>query len=322
VTVTTIDTGSSAYVVGVDLGGTKVRAGIAAIGGPVLFQISEPTTPAGGRSLVPQLAALVSQLASAVDADASEVRATAIGGAGVPDAEGGQFDLAPNLGDLGGFSLAGELELALGHPVVLENDVNVAAIGELYDGIGQEHDSFAFVSVGTGIGVGLVLDRRLWSGASGGAGEIGYLPFGADPLDPVNQRRGALEEVVAGDAIAERVAAVTTPASGAAPLTAADVFSLAAEGDAVAAASLDEEAKWLAYALVAVDAVVNPGVFVLGGGVGSRRELLDPIRRWLDRLGRTKLEVRVSRLGSLAPIVGAIRLASETALLTREREAS
>jgi glucokinase len=309
---------SARFVVGVDLGGTKVRAGIAGLDGLVLSELAEPTTPGAGRGLVPQLTNLVARLVSAVGIDRSSVAATAIGGAGVPDGGSGHFDRAPNLGDLAGFSFLAELEAALGHPVVLENDVNIAAIGELHEGAGTDHDSFAFVSVGTGIGVGLILDRRLWAGARGGAGEIGYLPFGADPLDPVNQRRGPLEEVVAGDAIVRRV----TAASGEPVASAVDVFDRATQGDALALDSLDTEARWLAHAIVAVDAVVNPGVFVLGGGIGTRTELLAPIRSWLRRLGRPEIEVRISALGSHAPIAGAVRLAIDTASRPREREAS
>ncbi|WP_284984938.1 ROK family protein [Arthrobacter sp. efr-133-TYG-118] len=312
----------SRFVVGVDLGGTKVRAGIAGLDGRVLFQMTEPTAPDAGPDLVPQLSALVAALASAVGADVSAVVATAVGGAGVPDGDSGRFERAPNLGELDGFSLAADLEEALGHPVVLENDVNIAALGELHDGVGSAYDSFAFVSVGTGIGVGLILDRRLWAGASGGAGEIGYLPFGADPLNPASHRRGPLEEVVAGDAIGRRYAASSDAAAPEATPDAVEVFDRAGRGDPRAAASLDEEAKWIAHALVAVDAVVNPGLFVLGGGIGTRIELLAPIRAWMTRLGRGDLEVAISRLGPRAPIAGAVRLAIDKALQPQEREAS
>jgi predicted NBD/HSP70 family sugar kinase len=306
------------FAVGIDLGGTKVRAGIAGLDGRIQRVLTQPTAAEGGRALVSQVVTLVQELASAVGAGPSSVVATAIGGAGVPDRTGAQFHRAPNLGDLDGFNLAEDVAAELGHPVILENDVNIAAIGELHAGVGAQHDSFAFVSVGTGIGVGLVLGRRLWTGANGAAGEIGYIPMGTDPLDPANQHRGPLEEVVAGEAIARRVATQ----SGETDLDAAAVFERAANGDMTATSSLDEEAKWLAHALVTVDAVVNPGLFVLGGGIGTRTELLGPIRQWLHRLGRADLEVRISELGGDAPIVGAIRLAIDTALQQRESETS
>jgi predicted NBD/HSP70 family sugar kinase len=311
-----VSSAQNRYVVGIDLGGTKIRAGIASVAGEVLQETTEPTRE--GREIVAQLTEIVAGLAVAVGAPRASVVATAIGGAGVPDADAGQFDLAPNLGDLEGFDVVAELERRLGHPVVIDNDVNIAALGELHNGVGTEVDTFAFVSVGTGIGVGLVLDRRVWQGVRGGAGEIGYLPIGADPLDPHNHRRGPLEEVVRGEAIVQRY----QRASGSAGSTAVDVFDRAAAGDPDARASLDEEARWLAYAIVSVDAVVNPGLFVLGGGIGSREELLAPVLRWLGELGRPGIEVRVSRLGSNAPILGAVRLAIGAALLSTEREAS
>lgn len=305
------------YVVGIDLGGTKVRAGIATLDGVVLHQATEPTL--GGHAIIAQLAEIVNRLRASVHSPGhSAVVATAIGGAGVPDAEAGRFGLAPNLGDLTGVDFVAELEARLGHPVVIDNDVNIAALGELHDGVGTELDSFAFVSIGTGIGVGLVLDRRVWPGVRGGAGEVGYLPIGADPLDPINQRRGALEEVVAGDAIVRRFQS----ASGRSSATAIEVFERAAADDPDAQAALDDEARWLAHAIVAVDAVVDPGPFILGGGIGSRVELLAPVLNWLGRLGRPDIEVRISRLGSHAPIAGAVRLAIDAARLSTEREAS
>lgn len=309
------------YVVGIDLGGTKVRAGIARLGadeaagtgrgaaGAPLAEVEQPTAAGGGRALVAQLAGLVHELCTAVAAPVGAVRAVGVGGAGVPVAGAGRFDLAPNLGDLASFSLAGDLRAALGCAVALENDANVAALGELAAGVGALHDDFAFISVGTGIGMGLVLDRALVHGAANAAGEIGYLPIGADPLDPATHRRGPLEEVVAGDAFGARLG---TGAS------ARDVFARAERGDADAIAAIDEEAKWIAHAIAAVDAIVDPGRFVLGGGIGSRPELLAPIRSWLARLGRPELPVTISGLGSAAPVLGALRLAENAVRRTHE----
>lgn len=306
--------GACPLVVGIDLGGTKIRAGVAAMDGAVLHEAVEPTR--GGRDLLLQLVQLVERLELAAG---GRVVVAAIGGAGVPDDADGSFSLAPNISGLDGVGLVGELETRLGHRVVIENDVNIAALGELSDGVGRGEPSFAFVAVGTGIGVGLVLDGRLWRGAAGGAGEVGYLPIGADPLDPVNQRRGALEERLAGDALARRYA---DAAGETGPVTAHEVFERAAADDPAALAALDEEARWLAYALVSLDAVVDPGLFVLGGGIGGRVELLAPLRAWLGRLGRASLRVRLSALGSSAPVLGAIRLAIDTIANSTEREAS
>jgi len=304
------------HVVGVDLGGTKVRAGIARLETDAtsktpapLARVEQATAPGGGRALVTQLVGLVHELCAEVDASVDAVRAIGLGGAGVPVEARGGFEHAPNLGDVASFSLADELRRALGSTVVLENDANVAALGELVAGVGLDHDDFAFISIGTGIGMGVVLDRTLVQGAGNAAGEIGYLPLGGDPLDPAAHRRGPLEEVVAGDALGERLGAGAS---------ARDVFDLAARGDARAIAAIDEEAKWVAHAIAAVDAVIDPGRFVLGGGIGSRPELLTPVRRWLVRLGRGDLPVTISELGGEAPVLGALHLARAAAGRTHE----
>ncbi|MBS1696850.1 MAG: ROK family protein, partial [Actinobacteria bacterium] len=219
-----------------------------------------------------------------------------IGGAGVPTEEGGLAS-APNLGASEG--LRGALSARFGCPVVLDNDVNAAALGELAAGRGRDIADFAFVAVGTGIGMGLISDGRLLRGAHGAAGEIGHLPFGADPLDPAARRRGPLEEAVAGDVLAARDAGARS---------ARDVFARAAEGVPEAAAALDEEGRWLARALVAVRAVADPELVVLGGGIGLRPELLARIRTWLDRHGHGDLRVEISALGGDGPLIGAAML--------------
>lgn len=293
------------YVVGVDLGGTKIRGGIATSSGAI---IAERKVETQADDLIGQIARLVESLCQDADADINHVVATGIGGAGVPDSGGESFGKAPNLSGVDGASFAGQLAHMLGHPVMIENDVNVAALGELKYGVGLTHQDFVFISVGTGIGMGVVSNGRLVRGAHGAAGEIGFLPMGADPFDPRTRRRGAFEEVVAGDALTGRYHHATGTV-----VTAEEVFARAAQGDAAAIATLDEQAKWLATAIVAVDAILDPQVVVLGGGIGSRADLLEVIRGWLDRLGAPAIDVRISELGSRAPVAGAVLLALDAA---------
>jgi len=300
---------ASRFVVGIDLGGTKLHAALATTEGRVVAERTEPTEQTDPRSVLTQLERTVRMLCSDFDISLDRLIATGIGGAGVPNGETASFDLAPSLGGVETVRLVDELESRLGHPVVLENDVNVAALGELAEGIGRERDNFVFISVGTGIGMGIVIDGRLVRGSRGRAGEIGYLPFGADPLDSANHRRGPLEEMVAGHMIADHYHARTTQSIG----TRA-VFERARAGDADAIAAIDYEAEWLARAIVAVDVVINPAAFVLGGGIGSQPEILTLVRPWLDRLGVSGLDVRQSQLAEAAPIVGAVRLAIESAM--------
>ncbi len=294
----------AAYVVGVDLGGTKIRAGIADAAGTILAE-RKVATNAHGVDVVDQIAGLVEALCTDVGAQTGQVAATGIGAAGVPDGAGNNLAQAPNLSALRSVSLGSDLTKRLRHPVVIENDVNIAALGELHYGVGLTHSDFVFVSVGTGIGMGIVAGRRLVRGARGAAGEIGYLPFGADALAPENHVRGPLEEAVAGDALDRRYQ--TTSGQR---LSTREIFTKARGGDAEAIAAVDDEARWVAAALVAVNAVLDPEVFVIGGGIGSRKDLLPYIQTWLKRHG-CSLDVRTSELGHRAPVVGAVRLALE-----------
>lgn len=283
-------------LVGVDLGGTKMHVGVAQMSDATLALLAErivPTPSAGGTELRDALVAAIAELVPATET----VAAIGLGGAGVPQANGG-FSAAPNLGDVE-FDLAASLSEHFGCPVTIDNDANVAALGELVSG-GNDLTSFGYVAIGTGIGMGLVLDSELVRGASNAAGEIGYLPFGTDPLDAANHRRGALEEAVAGDVLAARDSGATTVR---------DVFDRAAAGEPEAIEALDVQAKWVAHALAAVIAVVDPGAFVLGGGIGSREELWAPIQNWLARLGYPNVPLSISTLGSAGAVLGAIELA-------------
>lgn len=287
--------------IGIDLGGTKTHIGIAPATDdpsvPIALAAERvvPTPRAGGAELCDVIIATVVELMR--QTDARELVGIGIGGAGVPQPDGG-FSAAPNLGDTA-FDFASALSDRLGAPVEVDNDANVAALGELV-ALGDERASFGYVAVGTGIGMGLILDGGLIRGASLAAGEIGYIPLGTDPLDPANHRRGALEEAVAGDVLASR----DTGAS-----TVREVFERAAAGVPEAREALDAQARWVAHALATVIAVVDPGAFVLGGGIGSREELHGPIQHWLERLGYPDVPVRISSLGSAGAVLGAIELA-------------
>lgn len=295
----------TAVLVGIDLGGTKMHVGAVGVGAVAADAAAQlrtlsaervvSTPSGGGRELLTAIVDTVAGLRDELGAE--RVAAIGLGGAGVPEAGGG-FSDAPNLGDVA-FDLRTALEAEFGCPVMIDNDANVAALGELVagDAIGE---SFAYIAIGTGIGMGLVLDGRLIRGARGGAGEIGYLPLGTDPLDPENHRRGALEEAVAGDVLAGRDPSAQTVR---------EVFARAAAGHAEAIAALDAQARWIAHALAAVIAVVDPGAFILGGGVGSRAELRDPVAHWLTRLGYPDVPLTISTLGSAGAVLGAIELA-------------
>ncbi|HEV7898590.1 MAG TPA: ROK family protein [Planosporangium sp.] len=291
-------------VAGVDLGGTKVRAALADLTGRIMAEDVVSTDPRGGTAVAEQIVTLIRSLASRAGVDWTDIRATAVGSPGVPDPETGAIDLSPNISSFDSLDLRRELAERLGHPVVLDNDVNLAAFGEQRMGSGREHRDFVFVAVGTGIGMGIVVNGELCRGARGAAGEISYLPIGADPFDPANQVRGALEEAVAGATIAQRYEEATGER-----VSVPVVFERAGAGDEHALAAIEDEARLIALAVAAVGAVLDPEAVVLGGGIGSRVEMLDPVRRWLTRLGTHAPAVKTSQLGHRAALIGAIAAA-------------
>ncbi|MCW2840759.1 MAG: hypothetical protein JWR55_2242 [Aeromicrobium sp.] len=299
------------WLAGIDLGGTKIRAALADGDQRIRHQL-EIATAAGGSELVDQLVDVVTCLAHQASVSVTDIRGTAVGGAGVPDRHTGALELAPNLTTPRETDLAGALSARLGHPVVVENDVNTAAVGELHAGVGRDVDSFVFVAIGTGIGMGVVIDGHLVRGATGAAGEIGYLPIGSDPRDPAHHVRGPFEEAVSGPAIAARYAELTGR-----PASTRDVFALAADGDESATAVIDRLVRELAKGLVAVNAVLDPACFVLGGGVGSRPDLLARLRAELPALG-ADLDLRASGVPGDPALVGAVRLAAKASFLTSE----
>ena len=284
------------YVIGVDLGGTHLRAALADGSGRLLAQLDERTRA----DLVEQLERVIGELAT-VQAGPRVAR-TVIGGAGVPDGND-SLSHAPNLTLSPGVALARLLSERVGHPVTLENDVNVAAVGELYDGVGRTHRDFVVVSVGTGIGAGVVLDGRLVRGTRGAAGEIGYLPLGTDPLDPAHHTHGALEEIASGRGMARRYTELTGD-----EVPAVTIFERAEHGDTDAREIIDDAARWTAGALASLVAVLDPGIAVLAGGIGSRQDFHDRVVAWLPRFG-AELPIVQSHVVDGAPLRGAVRLA-------------
>jgi glucokinase len=300
------------WLAGIDLGGTKIRAALADADERILGQL-EIATSADESDLVDQLVDVVTCLAQQASVGVADIGATAVGGAGVPDRHTGTLGLAPNLAVTNETDLGAALAARLGHEVVVENDVNTAAVGELHAGVGRDVDSFVFVAIGTGIGMGIVIDRRLVRGAGGAAGEIGYLPIGSDPRDPAHHVRGPFEDVVSGPAIAAHYSRLTGRAA-----STSDVFVLAAAGgDPDATTVVDRFVGDLAQGLVAVNAVLDPACFVLGGGVGSRPDLLDRLRAELPALG-AHLDLRASAVPGDPALVGALRLAAQASSLTSE----
>ena len=232
--------------------------------------------------------------------------------------------LAYNISPDGGLDPLAALRGRFDVPVQIDNNVNLAALGESWEGIAHGVSTFAFVSVGAGVGMGLVVDGELVRGAHGGAGEIGYLPISHDPYDERHRLHGGLEDEIGAAGI--RSALASRRSRGGAgeaetePSSAQEVFALAQRGDADAREVVDGVARRLGAAIASVIAVVDPELVVLGGGIGSNPSLLAPVRGTVAELVPLTARIETSQLGDQAALHGAVAAALREAreqLLTR-----
>jgi predicted NBD/HSP70 family sugar kinase len=295
------------WVVGIDVGRHWVRAAIADISGTIVARRDERARVRSGSTLIGQIGAVAHQLAGEAGLRWSQVTQATLGTPGVFDEVRDMVAMAPNLPGWGRHGLVEAVREELGTSVAFENDVNLAALGERSRGHGRDVANFVYLWVGTGVGMGLVLEGELYRGARGAAGEIAYLPIGTgDPHDPANRRRGTFEEAAAAGAVVR----TALDLGMAPPLTAKKVFSAARKGDPVAARVVEIEGRRLALGIAAIAPIVDPELVILGGGIGRNGDLLlEPIERELRSLSPFRPAVMVSALGDDAVLHGAVATA-------------
>jgi predicted NBD/HSP70 family sugar kinase len=304
----------SSHVIGVDLGGTKLCIGLGRPTGSVLAETRVATDRRGGLHVVAQIAAVARDLARQSGIDPRTLRLAVIGGPGALDPVTGRITMAQNIPDFDTLDVAGALQSALAMPVRFENDVNLHAMGEWHQGKGRDLSSFALVALGTGLGMGLVIDGKLWRGAHGGAGEIAYLPLGGDPYSQANHVTGPLESVVGTAGMLARYRA----AGGAADITVRDIFTRFGSGDMIARQVIAETARALALGLAAVAAVLDPALFILSGSIGARPELVDILRYEVGRCSGRPIRIAVSELAQRGAMLGALELGRQMIAADRQ----
>ncbi|MCH2067382.1 MAG: ROK family transcriptional regulator [Shimia sp.] len=293
----------AALVATVDLGGTKVRVAICNLVGEVVAETVAPTVKDGGVAVTTQIADLIRELATNHAIDPQTIRTVVVGVPGVPQPDG-TIAFAPNVPGVDKIHFADTLSDSVGVEVIVENDVNLAALGEHWMTKRGDTDDLVYVSIGTGIGAGLVIGGNLVRGASGAAGEVGYLPFGADPFDPESLRVGALERVSATQALIAHYQEQTGKALGV-----PEIFDAALAGDAAAQACLERAAKNIALAIGAIAAVVDPSCIVIGGSIGARSELVALIEPILRKCFPGAIPIENTILGNHAALAGATSIA-------------
>ncbi len=322
------------FVLGLDIGLRYLRGAVADLAGDVRVRRSVPVHATTLADRVTELVALADELCAGAGITRAEIIQTVVGSPGVYDPQRNLMALTGGLPDWDRPEALAGLRAAFGPALAIENDVDAAALAERALGVGQEADSFAFVHVGSGVGMGLVLGGRLHRGVHGVAGEIAFMPLGRDPqawmdtetgpgtgddrvtagpegviIDPTEaRRRGTLEIAAGADGIvrAARRAGLTGLATPQA------VFESAAAGDKRAAAVVEGEARLVAAAICCVISVVDPSLIVLGGGIGQAPGFAEEVTRALEEIAPVLPEVKVSALGTDVVVDGC--LAEATAM--------
>jgi predicted NBD/HSP70 family sugar kinase len=303
------------FVVGLDIGGTNLRIAAADIYGEIICENKQPTTKDSSRAVAAQMIELVSEAIHTARGHHGEPLALGISTPGVVDQSTGRvISLAYNVSPDGGLDPASAIGERFGFPVLVENNVNLAAVGEKWNGLARGISTFVFLSIGAGVGMGISIDNELVRGAHGAAGEVCYLPTGSDPFDRRHRLHGALEDEIGETGILASLA--DQDWDGDRPSSAQEVFELAVAGNDTANAIVERVARHIGVAIATVCAIVDPELVVLGGGIGSNSALLLPVRSTVASLAPLPTRIETSLLGEKASLHGAIAIALRQA---RER---
>ncbi len=313
-------------MVGVDLGGTKILTAAADCRGGVLGRVKVPTgADLGLDHVVNEIVRSVELALQQAGITAENVAAVGVGAPGPLDPRVGLVYLAPNLG-WRNVPLGEILGRRLNLPVFVDNDANLAALGECVYGAGRGADNLVYITVSTGVGGGLILGGKIYHGFSGGAGEIGHLTVAEDgPLCGCGNS-GCLEAVASGTAIANRAKALIEEGRGLGILSEAGghkdgvsaraVAAAASRGDGEAIMIMRDAGRYLGVAVAGIINLLNPSAVVLGGGVMQSgrilwEAMLDETRR--RALGPALQGVAIVRaaLGGEAGVMGALALAAQ-----------
>jgi glucokinase len=306
------------FVVGIDLGGTNIKLVLIDLGGKIVKKVNGPTINSSSKNkILDRLEELIHSVIDESDADRDLILGIGIGVSGVAD-ESGRVSFAPALGweDMPVRDLLRE---EFGIPVVVENDVNAATIGEKLFGVGKTVENFVFVAIGTGVGAGIIINGELYKGFANAAGEVGYLVMGDKYLKDYRKGFGCFESLISGSAIAAK-AAKQMRCYNSGPtrisfrqvknITAKDVFEAAKRKDKIALKIVEEVSKYLAIGLGNISALLNPEMIVLGGGISKQEGiLLKPLRKMMAKITPIPPRIVISSLGNDAGVIGAAAIA-------------
>jgi predicted NBD/HSP70 family sugar kinase len=299
----------AAYVLGLDLGARFLRGAVCDLSGEVRARQDVELGGADADGALRAITALRESLIATARLPVERIDGVVLGVPGVIDTATSTLHLTtPNIPGLEGRALGLELRDQLGVEVTLENDINLAAVGEHWAGVARGVEDFAFLSVGTGMGMGLVLGGELHRGNHGAAGEVDWALAGmAEDVDPSADGVAAL-----ATRLAEGSAGSTSLSP---PYDTRAIFAAARRGDVLGRSVVEEVARRIAAHITPIAAVADPALIVLGGGLGANGDLLlTPVRRLLAAWLPYPPRVEISSLGEAAVLMGALAVGLRSAL--------
>ena len=298
---------NAGYALGIDAGASTIRAALVGMNSRIVSEITTPSDPRGGEFFIAQLANVRDHLLKEADISASRLRTVSLATPGSVDPGTGSIGLAYAVPEIDKFNVVKALQETFDRPLLIENDINAAAVGERWRGVASGADSVAFLSLGTGVGLGILSNGLLWRGAHGAAGEIAYLPIGTDPASLLCQERGALELSIGAAGISHRY----RMAGGSEGTTLKGIFDACEHGDRAALATVEESARIAALAILAIVSMFDPAEVILGGNIGLRSEMSERIVRFLPQFTNRAIPIKVSALGARATMIGALAMGVE-----------
>jgi predicted NBD/HSP70 family sugar kinase len=303
-------------VLGLDIGHEYVRGAIADLSGEIRARQSLRARATSVRGRVAELVGLADMLCESAGASRPAITQTVIGSPGVYDPRRNAMKFTGGLPGWDRPAALTGLRDAFGPLLVMENDVDAAALAERALGHGRDVEHFAFVHIGSGIGMGLILGGQLLRGAHGVAGEIAFLPLSGGPVsgrlgadEHEARKRGTLEMAASASGVVR--AARGSGMRG--PVSARRVFEAAAAGDERAIAVVAEEARLIAQTICAVITVVDPHLIVLGGGIGRAPGFAEAVAAELEPIAPVMPDIKVSALGTDAVVDGCLSAGTELA---------
>jgi len=299
------------FVIGVDLGGTNLRvAGVGARGEVADLRREQTLAREGPEPLIERIIAAVDRVSSGITAAGGSVLGVALGVPGIIEHRTGTVVASPNLPGWRDVPLRDRVAAAVALPVLLENDANAAAFGEYWRGAGARCSSLALLTLGTGVGGGLVLGGELWRGVDGMAGEIGHITVEPGGRTCRCGNAGCLEAYASATGIVDSYRAFAGTDES---VTAEDVQHRAHEGDANARQAFREAGRALGLAFAALVNLLNPECLVVGGGVLPAWDLFMPtaeqeMKRRAFTAPAARVRLAPAALGDLAGLTGAAGL--------------